>query len=63
MRYFSAWAILFGSKFMILAAVNLTFGDEVTFGGPLHGVVAFIVVVVAMLGAEEGISRVYRRLS
>jgi len=62
MRYVSAWAILFGSKFVILAAVNLAFGDDVRFGGPYHGVVAFIVVVVAMLGAEEFIARLYRRL-
>jgi hypothetical protein len=62
MRYFSAWAILFASKFVILAAVNFAFGDDVRFGGPYHGVVAFIVVVVAILGAEEFIARLYRRL-
>ena len=63
MRYFSAWLILFGSKFVMLGAINLAFGDEVVFGGPLHGVVAFILVVVAMLVAEEAIARFYRRLA
>ena len=63
MRYFSAWAILFVSKFVILELVNITFGDSVDFGGPLHGVVAFIAVVTAMLVAEEGIVRFYRRLA
>ena len=62
MRYLSAWAILFGSKFVILAAVNFAFGDQVRFGGPYHGVVAFIVVVVAILAAEEFVARLYRRL-
>ena len=62
MRIFSAWLVLFGSKFVILAAINLAFGDEVSFGGPFHGIVAFIVVVVAMLIAEEVMVRFYRRL-
>lgn len=62
-RYFSAWLILFGSKFVMLWAIDFTFGDDVLFVGPLHGVVAFIIVVVVMLVAEEGIARVYRRLA
>jgi hypothetical protein len=62
MRIFSAWLVLFGSKFVILAAINLAFGDDVSFGGPFHGIVAFIVVVVVMLVAEEAMVRFYRRL-
>ena len=62
LRLFFAWAILFGSKFVMLGAIDLAFGDEVLFSGPLHGVVAFIVVVVAMLAAEEIVTRIYRRL-
>jgi hypothetical protein len=63
MRYFTAWAILFGSKFVILEIINLTFGDEVHFGGPMHGVVAFIAVVVGMVVVEELVMRFYRRLA
>jgi len=59
MRYFSAWAILFGSKFVILEVVNRIFGKDVYFGGPLHGVLAFIAVIVVMLVAEEFIVRFY----
>jgi hypothetical protein len=59
MRYFSAWAILFASKLVILEVINRVFGEDVYFGGPLHGVLAFIVVVVAMLAAEEVIVRFY----
>jgi hypothetical protein len=62
LRYFSAWLILFGSKFVMLGAIDLVFGDSVLFLGPLRGVVAFIVVVVAMLVAEEAAVRLYRRL-
>jgi hypothetical protein len=63
MRYFSAWLILFGSKIVMLSAVDFAFGDDVLFTGPLHGVVAFIAVVVVMLAAEELITRLYRRLA
>ncbi len=61
-RIFSAWLILFLSKFVILAILNFTFGDSVAFTGPLHGVPVFIVVVMAMLGAEELVLRLYRAL-
>jgi hypothetical protein len=63
MRFVSACAILFLSKFVILGAINFAFGDSIVFSGPLHGVVAFIVVVVVMLAAEEAIVRFYNRLS
>jgi hypothetical protein len=62
MRFFTAWLILFGSKFVMLGAIDFAFGDDVAFAGPLHGVVAFIVVVMVMLAAEEVAVRIYRRL-
>ena len=62
LRLFSAWLILFGSKFVMLGAINLAFGAAVMFSGPLHGVAAFIAVVVVMLAAEEIAVRIYRRL-
>ncbi len=62
MRFFTAWLILFGSKFVMLGAIDFAFGDDVSFGGPLHGVVSFIVVVAVMLAAEEITVRIYRRL-
>ena len=62
MRFFTAWLILFGSKFVMLGAIDFAFGDDVLFTGPLHGVVSFIVVVMVMLAAEEITVRIYRRL-
>ena len=47
----------------MLGAVDLAFGDDVEFSGPVHGVVAFIVVVVVMLIAEETIVRIHRALA
>ena len=63
LRILSAWLILFLSKIAILGVIDFAFGDDVSFGGPLHGVVAFIVVVVVILAAEELIIRFYRALS
>ncbi len=61
-RLFSAWLILFGSKFIMLGVIDFAFGEDVQFGGPLHGVIAFIVLVVTMLAAEELVARIYRSL-
>ena len=60
---FFAWLVLFGSKFVILYAIDFAFGDAVYFGGPFHGVVVFIAVVVAILAAEEAVVRFYRALA
>ena len=63
MRYFTAWLVLFGSKFVILEALSLAFGDRLRFGGPFHGIVALIVVVVTMLAVEAILVKLYRRLA
>jgi hypothetical protein len=63
MRFFSAWLVLFGSKFVILEALALGFGDRLRFGGPFHGIVALIAVVVAMLVVEAILVKFYRRLA
>ena len=62
LRWFFAWLVLFGSKFVILEAITLAFGDKVRFHGIFHGIVTLIVVIIAMLVAEEIIVRIYRRL-
>ncbi len=62
MRFFSAWLVLFGSKFVILEALVFAFGDRLKFSGPFHGIVALIVVVVVMLVVEAVLVKIYRRL-
>ena len=62
MRFFSAWVVLFGSKFVILEALSLAFGDRLSFGGPFHGIIALIVVVVVMLVVEAALVKLYRSL-
>jgi len=63
MRYFTAWLIIFGSKFVILEALAVSFGKNVHFDGVFHGIVTLIVVVLAMLIAEELVVRFYRKLA
>ena len=58
-----AWLILFGSKFVILEALSLAFGDLVQFHGLFHGIVWLIIVVVIMLVGEETVARFYRKLA
>ena len=62
LRFFFAWVVLFGSKFVILEALTFTFGENVRFDGILHGIIPLIIVLVVMLLAEEAIVRLYRRL-
>jgi hypothetical protein len=62
LRFFCAWLVLFGSKFVILEAITLMFGDRVRFEGAFHGIITLIVVIVVMLVAEELVVRIYRRL-
>ena len=62
LRYFMAWLVLFGSKFVILEALAIAFGKNVHFVGWMHGIIPLIVVVVVMLVAEELVVRLYRKL-
>ena len=63
LKFFVAWLILFGSKFVILEALSLAFGDLVQFHGVFHGIVWLIIVVVLMIVVEELVARLYRRLA
>ncbi len=62
LRLLSTWIVLFVSKLLILEAISFSFGDHVQFVGPVHGLVSFIVVVVAILIAEQLIERIYNWL-
>jgi len=54
----SQWAILFFSKFLILEAVNLVFGDHVELGYFIE----IVALVVAMIVARRVVQTVYMRL-
>ena len=63
LKVLCAWIILFGSKFIMLGAISFFLGDAVHFEGPMHGAGPFIWMIVAMLAAEELVTRVHRSLS
>ncbi len=63
MRYFGAWLVLFGSKFVILEAIAFAFQGRVHFEGPFHGIIALIVVAIVMVVVEELIVRIYRKVA
>ena len=58
-RALSTWLVLLGSKFVMLGAIDLAFGERVLFSGPFHGIVAFIVVIITMILAEESMRKIY----
>lgn len=62
LRWFVAWMVLFLSKFVILWTLDIAFGDEVMFLGVYHGIVAFILVIFAMLLAEKAVMKLYYAL-
>lgn len=63
LKFFTAWLILFGSKFVILEALSRVFGNLVHFTGVWHGIIWLIIVVVTMVVIEELVVRLYRRLA
>ena len=63
LRYFVAYLILVGSKFVMLGALDFAFGSAVEFTGPFHGIVIFVLVVIVMVVAEELAVRIYRLLA
>jgi len=58
-RTFATWGILFGSKLIILEILDLIFGDSIKFSGALHGIVAFIIVVIAIITVEQIMRKIY----
>ena len=63
LHIFSTWFILFASKFVMLWVLQFIFGEAIVFSGAYHGVVAFIVVVIAILAAEYILTRIYKALA
>ncbi len=63
LRALSTWAILFSSKLIILEAINISFGNSIVFDGPIHGLVAFIVVVITIIISEQIFLWIHRSLA
>lgn len=61
-RGLSSYVILVGSKFIMLEAINLSFGDKIDFSGPWNGIVAFFAIIFAILIAETIVAKIYFKL-
>lgn len=55
LRWFTAWLILFGSKFLILFIIDIVFGSRVEFSN----VIVFIVVVITIVLVEFFVTRLF----
>lgn len=53
----SMWSILFLSKFVILEAIDIIFGEHVEIGG----FIPIIALIISMLVAEQILQRIYER--
>lgn len=60
LRLFIAWLVMFLSKFVILEAIDILFGDKVRFEGAMYGLVTLIAVITVMVIAEETVVRLVR---
>ncbi len=62
-RIVTAWMIIFASKLIILHTIELLFDGSIAFGGMLHGVVAFIIVVIVIIMAEQAVIKINNKLA
>jgi len=63
LRGASTWAILFISKLAMLESLELLFPKNIHFTGPIHGAIAFIVVIIAIIVAEQAFIKVNKSLA
>ncbi len=63
LRAITAWSMIFVSKLIMLKALSIAFGSSVVFGGPVHGVVAFVVIITTMILAEQVLIKIYNLLA
>jgi len=62
LRWLSVWAILFFSKLLILEVLNFAFEKSIIFTGRIHGLVAFIIIIISMIIAEQAMRFIYKSL-
>jgi hypothetical protein len=47
----------------MLKAISIAFSGEIAFGGPVHGVVAFIIIIATMIIAEQILLKIHNALA
>ena len=62
LRILVTWALLFGSKIIMMKIVDLILGNKIEYYGPLHGLGAFILIIIGMIIAENLLKKVFLSL-
>lgn len=62
LRGISSYLLLVGGKFVLMGVIAVILGDAVKFSGPMHGAIAFIVLVSAILAVDGIVRRIYYAL-
>ncbi len=62
LRGLSTWGVLFISKLIMLKTIEFLFPVNIHFSGPVHGAIAFITVIVAMILSEQAIIKINQSL-
>ena len=62
LRIFVTWALLFGSKIIMMKIVDLILGNKIEYYGPYHGLGAFVLIIIGMIIAENLLKKVFLSL-
>ena len=61
-RILVTWALLFGSKIIMMKIVDLILGNKIEYYGPYHGLGAFVLIIIGMIIAENLLKKVFLSL-
>jgi hypothetical protein len=62
-RILITWALLFGSKIIMMLVVDMILGDSIEYYGPYHGLGVFVLIIISMLLSEYIIKKVFNALA
>jgi len=62
LRILMTWALLFGSKIIMMKIVDLILGNKIEYYGPYHGLGAFVLIIIGMIIAENLLKKVFLSL-
>lgn len=61
-RILVTWALLFGSKIIMMKIVDLILGNKIEYYGPYHGLGTFVLIIIGMIIAENLLKKVFLSL-
>ena len=62
-RILVTWALLFGSKIIMMLVIDKVLGDGIQYFGPYHGLGVFILIIIAMIVTEIILKKIFFFLS